>query len=1071
MEKPDFNNILGGLKDFQRRSVDYIYDRLYTGPEPTNRFLIADEVGLGKTLVAKGVIAKSLDFLWDKVDRLDVIYICSNGDIARQNINRLNFTSNGTSLASRITLLPSKLKQLSQNKINFVSFTPGTSFNLRSTTGIYQERALIYSILRDAWGFGDVMGPINLMQCSAAKDNWRRYIASYYKNEAPAIDEGLRQGFIDALEEKPELKERFFQQYEVFNRHRKNAHITLKEARERNRLIGDLRYTLAQSCIHSLKPDIIILDEFQRFKSLLDSQDPMSQLAQHLFNYQNPEKEIPTKVLLLSATPYKMYTMQHESTEDDHHTDFLRTLNFLCNSEEQTKEFRLLLREYRRYLYDVGEKGEDSLLQIRDSIQSRLKKVMVRTERLAVSEDRNGMVQDCYQDYCDVQPEDLQGFLKLDSITQVLGAGNHMEYWKSAPFLLNLMDEYSLKKKLKAQLSQPDHYKVLSSLLSGERGLLRWSRIRRFNTVNPENSRMRKLVQNNLDKGWKLLWVPPSLPYYKPEKAYAQEQTKDFTKALVFSSWQVVPKTIASLCSYEAERRMITAFDKDVSYPESRRRYSSLLPFAMSDDRLTGMPVLALLYPCLTLAQKIDPIQIAREGSELPTQEQVISIIKTKVKQLFEGAVDVGSYPDTGQADERWYWVALAALDKHYSHDAISKWLEGDFSGYNENIEYAFDKMIESRDKTDDGKYADHVNQFNAAFKDLNSLELKRIPDDLYDVLAKFALGAPAIAALRGFGRKIDAISIVPALADACWVAIGFRSMFNLPESTTLIRSIYNREPYWERVLDYSIDGNIQAVMDEYVHILYESIGLMGKPDHEVTDSLSDEIYTAVAIRTTRSEFDDLKISGTKRKVVSQRKSIRCRYAMRFQESKTEDGDVTREDQVRKAFNSPFRPFILATTSIGQEGLDFHQYCRAIYHWNLPSNPVDLEQREGRIHRYKCHVIRQNLAKHYDINSTSKKDPWEGLFNKAVQDREPRENDLKPYWIFETNKGCKIERHIPTLPLSREVTRIEDLRRTLVLYRMVFGQPRQQDLVNFLRDNTNWQDNEQLTKYKIDLTP
>nr|WP_270246095.1 helicase-related protein [Coprococcus sp. AM11-30B] len=42
------------------------------------------------------------------------------------------------------------------------------------------------------------------------------------------------------------------------------------------------------------------------------------------------------------------------------------------------------------------------------------------------------------------------------------------------------------------------------------------------------------------------------------------------------------------------------------------------------------------------------------------------------------------------------------------------------------------------------------------------------------------------------------------------------------------------------------------------------------------------------------------------------------------------------------------RPFVLATTSIGQEGLDFHNYCCVIMHWNLPSNPIDLEQREGR---------------------------------------------------------------------------------------------------------------------------
>ena len=34
-------------------------------------------------------------------------------------------------------------------------------------------------------------------------------------------------------------------------------------------------------------------------------------------------------------------------------------------------------------------------------------------------------------------------------------------------------------------------------------------------------------------------------------------------------------------------------------------------------------------------------------------------------------------------------------------------------------------------------------------------------------------------------------------------------------------------------------------------------------------------------------------------------------------------------------------------------------------HWNLPGNPIDLEQREGRINRFKCLAIRQNVADKY----------------------------------------------------------------------------------------------------------
>ncbi|MEX9821133.1 helicase-related protein [Providencia vermicola] len=74
------------------------------------------------------------------------------------------------------------------------------------------------------------------------------------------------------------------------------------------------------------------------------------------------------------------------------------------------------------------------------------------------------------------------------------------------------------------------------------------------------------------------------------------------------------------------------------------------------------------------------------------------------------------------------------------------------------------------------------------------------------------------------------------------------------------------------------------------------------------------------------------------------------------------DQAVAHAESVKDAFNSPFHPFVLASTSIGQEGLDFHTWCHAVMHWNLPSNPVDLEQREGRVHRYKGHAVRKNCS-------------------------------------------------------------------------------------------------------------
>ncbi len=72
------NDHLELLKPFQRATVDYVFQRLFTDASPTRQFLVADEVGLGKTMVARGVIAKTIEQLTGKVDRIDVVYICSN---------------------------------------------------------------------------------------------------------------------------------------------------------------------------------------------------------------------------------------------------------------------------------------------------------------------------------------------------------------------------------------------------------------------------------------------------------------------------------------------------------------------------------------------------------------------------------------------------------------------------------------------------------------------------------------------------------------------------------------------------------------------------------------------------------------------------------------------------------------------------------------------------------------------------------------------------------------------------------------------------------------------------------
>lgn len=1086
IKKPDVDNILRGLKDFQRNTVEYVFDRLY-GPVSVNRFLIADEVGLGKTLIAKGVVAKAIDHLWnDHARRIDIVYICANRDIAAQNIARLNVTEQeGIALASRLTLLPIHTETMDE-RLNFVSFTPGTSFDLLSKGGIMKERALIYRMLRDGW---DMKGASlrNLLQSEAGVDSWKWYIDrldSEIAAKKVKINSNLAHLYLEELE-KEKLQQRVKDLMERFPRCKQKQNVPYEDRQKRNALIGDLRRILARSCLSALQPDLIILDEFQRFKNLLEGEDEVAKLAHELFNYEG------AKVLLLSATPYKMYTMTHETEEDDHYRDFLRTVEFLFQSKQETAEFELDLEKYRKALYEVGIKGIDHLKSAKEIIEKKLRRVMARTERLAVTIDRDGMIEDSPLGNYNLMPQDLNAFKMIDQIARLLDVSDTVEYWKSAPYLLNFMDKnaYKIKRKFAEDIGngkiQPKAARILEE---AQESLISWNAIQKYQKVDPLNAKLRMLLANTVEKkAWQLLWIPPSLPYYQaPCGPFEEEELKDFTKALVFSSWQVVPKVIATLCSYNAEKNVMNALDKPSDYTSKRSR---LIEFSTSEGELRGMRFFSLIYPCITLATSIDPMQICSElASEkgIPSMEKVMTVVKDKIKDLLKPVIEdltqnnLIQSAEVQRADQSWYVAGLALIDRYYQEKTVRLWRAHQDK---DEDEMNWASMLSSRQEDGESRFDMHINRFWDYFD--HKVPLGMQPDDLIDILAKAALASPAVVALRSFCRLFSKEHIVShgdiSMSSAASVAMGFRSLFNLPDTIALLRSIGRGEDerYWEEVLDYCSNGNLQSVMDEYVHILRESLGQMDKPIGTAVPKIAEEIATAVSLRTASLDFDNIKIKD--RQVELKKETLRCRFALRYGNDKDEDGEETRADQVRKSFNSPFRPFILASTSVGQEGLDFHHYCHSIYHWNLPANPVDLEQREGRIHRYKGHVIRRNIACGVPLHLLANRlqpfdDPWNELFKMASEmarkARPEGQNELVPYWIFEVEGGFKIRRFVPYFPLSREQNQLFRLKQTLAAYRMVFGQPRQEDLVAYLRSRLDRDLSiEELLMFKIDLQP
>ena len=229
---------LAPLKVFQRRTVDYVFDRLYGRDDPVRQFLVADEVGLGKTMVARGVIARMIEHLWDNTKRIDILYICSNQAIAAQNLNRLNVLGRRElALPTRMTLVPLQLRdqaRLDANRVNFISLTPGTTFDLRSATGVTQERALLFHLLRNL--VTRPRGLHNLLQVTAGVEGWNRAVDNL---TLEGVDKRIIERFRRDVQADRDLFEELERICELFPRRRDTYPAEMTQPR--NSLVARLR--------------------------------------------------------------------------------------------------------------------------------------------------------------------------------------------------------------------------------------------------------------------------------------------------------------------------------------------------------------------------------------------------------------------------------------------------------------------------------------------------------------------------------------------------------------------------------------------------------------------------------------------------------------------------------------------------------------------------------------------------------------------------------------------------------------------------------------------------------------
>jgi len=1051
------DQIMDGLKDFQRATVERVSDLYKSGQ---NRVLVADEVGLGKTLVAKGVIAKTARHNKEAGDNLfKVVYICSNQNIANQNISKLKITSDVTIDGvsdTRLSMQHLKIFEQENNPdiidkfIQLIPLTPATSFSMTNGCGNVGERALIYAVLKRIAIMEPFTKELEVILIDEAKSSWEwanpHYeirvvdceVASggqYIKTMIKAIGAYFAQKPIDTA------LISLCQKVRVNNGDRiAGTHNTLYE----------LRMMFAQISVDLLKPDLVIMDEFQRFKFLI-SADVTSEtgiLADRFLKGNN------VKILLLSATPYKLYSTLEEINEtqsDDHYSEFLQVMNFLTNDKERQKQFKKTWNNFSIKLREISF-DDLSIIEVKKSAENAMYQSICRTERVSAVTTGDYMDDTSVKEPLDVTEEDVLSYIEAENLLHEMGKGYGVpvDYIKSAPYILSFMKHYQLKKHIEKYFQgKPDEIKKANK----KHLWINDSVIKDYGELDPVNARLERLKEVAFEnKAEMLLWVPPSKPYYEPQGVF--ETPKNFSKIMVFSAWEMVPRMIASLISYEAERKTVGKLvtqntdRKNRGYftPNNKRFPVARLRFNVTENEPRAMSLFCLLYPSETLASIYDPIACLNAGKLIKNIEEDIRI------RLSILLANLAEFQGDGRVDPRWYYLAPLLLD---NNEYAMEWLDSGSSLISD----------ESDDEEERGQkgFRVHLTRLKEYYLEFRERKLGKMPQDLVKILTSIVIASPAVCAYRANGGNgIFASQLAKVMMNR----------LNMPESTAIIELCYGKESdeaHWKNVLKYFKDGNFQAVLDEYVHMLSDLNGLNNAANkHERIHELMLDALKTHSASYTVDTFKTFKNSvlGKKEKGIG----LRSHYAVGFYKGEGDDKKlINRKESIRNSFNSPFRPFVLATTSIGQEGLDFHYYCRKIMHWNLPSNPIDLEQREGRINRYKCLAIRQNIANNYGDSVKFKNNVWNELFDGARESFKISHSELIPFWCLPDNQYVKIERIVPLYLISKDIGSYKRLIKILSLYRLTLGQARQEELLEYLFGK--FTEGEKLKDLFINLSP
>lgn len=988
------------LQPFQQRTALYAYKKMFEQQQA--RFLIADEVGLGKTKAAQGLIA-----LATLEQQGNVLYLASSGHIVRQNLKRLATHNVQPLMEHSLSLLAEKVYENDiQGKI--IGLTPIK--DLRADHfGSMHERGLLYRLLLS------LHRPLKSDGLFEFFKGGRFNEGLFHDYTTKQLPTGLRAAFENHLDGElithlsdPRLR----------NRHKRE-------------IVGGLRATLALCALEKLAPALVVVDEIQRFSDILMATRPTPQVGFLLTR----------KMLVLSATPYQPGASGDHSGPDPH-KGFLQLVTFLNERRpKKVADVKQALARTRAALLEPSiDKGQLATAVL--ELETHLRSFMVRTERPANVHVKR------YSVPAPLNAEDLKSLKQAMQLLKRAVASSKnkrhrfpefIELWKSAPYLLSSLGErYVAGKDIKKVISKrppvPAAYSVQQLKRQTPLG-------------NVPHPRLRAMVQDmGQDARVRRLWLPPTLPYILDPTRIGDDPP---SKTLIFTAWGAAPPAIATALNLLVEPRPIR--EQNLEWRNFKDGSSE-----------TVNSVYAIAAPLWRFAQTCDPLAAMDSIGPLPPPQMVARIRKQMENS---GLISVTRARRKGKAIDIAIDLNVIAC---YPHPTA---LQRPY------LEPARALML--------GKTHHTTATVNAAQANL---------------LAELAAAAPGTCACRALQRAIPQLKDdkQPQLLAALSVAslhIGhsITRLLQRPLAAAIVEGTRpgKKMAYWHKVLRYCLNHDLQSVLDEYVFLLASENSSVSDPAKlawQIAQDIELALGTTGSLQAIRPEPREKSYNAAmyaralgENDTLPDEDDLKARQKSKAKASRPVPGKPKRPrgrlgSPLLAAFNSPFPPFVLTTTSTGQEGLDMHRYCRRLVHWNLPNSPLSLEQREGRIDRYLSLGVRTSIAKldatldKSGINPNfSKKfgiSPWTRLLDAARVKGDTHE--LAPFWHFGDEQPIKAV--AINIPFSREATAWERLQEEASWYRLVLGQPDPHDLLARLSNSSDG-NREAITGVKLDLSP